>query len=121
MHEIGLIQDAISAALKSAAQHGAQRIERITMRVGVESGIDPEVIDYVFPIATKGTIAEGSQLEIQRIPARCRCPHCATEFAPADGSQDEAEALLHVCPSCGHLRATLLAGHEFSLAAVEIT
>jgi hydrogenase nickel incorporation protein HypA/HybF len=112
MHEIGLIQSAIGAALKSAAQHGARRIERITMRVGAESGIDPAVIDMVFPISTRGTIAEGAQLEIELVPARCRCPRCGTEFVPADE--------LRACPCCGELRASPVAGYEFSLLAVEI-
>lgn len=113
MHEIGMIQGAISSALRSASEHGARRVERIVMQVGVESGVDPEVIRFVFPVATRDTIAEAALLEIEFVPARCRCPQCQVEFAPTDE--------LHVCPQCGCSRAETIAGHEFTLAAIEIT
>jgi hydrogenase nickel incorporation protein HypA/HybF len=112
MHEIGLLQNVIGAALKNAVQHGAQRVERITMRIGADSGVDPEVITFAFPMVTRGTIAEGAELALEPVPTRCRCPQCEIEFEPADE--------LYVCPRCERPGAHAVAGREFWLAAIDI-
>ena len=113
MHEIGLIQDAIEHALKHAEQSGAQRIDSVTIRLGDESGVDPEVIAAVFPMLTQRTLAEQAQLVIERVPVICCCPVCAEEFHPADA--------LHSCPRCRRPGAPVRCGREFALASLEVS
>src|SRR6266511_1227888 len=62
MHEVDLMQRALDIALERAVQRGAQRIHRITFRVGAEAGVVPEVIEMAFTIAIQGTLAAGAQL-----------------------------------------------------------
>jgi hydrogenase nickel incorporation protein HypA/HybF len=113
MHEIGLIQRMVEVALDRAAAASARRIERVTVRVGAESGVVPEVIVFAFDVATRGTLAEGADLQIEEIALACFCAACELEFAPADA--------LHECPRCHRLGAQVRRGHEFELAALEIT
>jgi hydrogenase nickel incorporation protein HypA/HybF len=113
MHEIGLMQEALERALKYAAQRGAQQIDCVTMRVGAESGVELEVIEFAFPVLAQGTLAEGARLAIEHVPVICWCPACDCEFEPADA--------LHECPKCRHPGAELRRGREFEVASLEIS
>src|SRR4051812_41244835 len=112
MHEIGLMQRMVEVALERAANARARQVQRVTVRVGVESGVVPDVIAFAFDMATRGTIAEGAELQIEEVPVACFCVACALDFAPADA--------LHECPSCHRLWADVRHGREFELASLEI-
>jgi hydrogenase nickel incorporation protein HypA/HybF len=112
MHEIGLMQRMVEVALDRAASAGACHVQRVTVRVGAESGVVPEVIMLAFDVATRGTIAEGAELQIEDVALICFCAACELEFAPAD--------TLHECPNCHRLGAEVRRGHEFELASLEI-
>ena len=112
MHEIGLMQRMVEIALERAASAGAQHVQRVTVRVGAESGVVPDVITLAFDVATRGTIAEGAELRIEDVPLVCFCKTCDLEFAPADA--------LHECPRCHQIGAEVRRGHEFELASLEI-
>ena len=115
MHEIGLMQQALDRALAHAAGHGARHIHRVTFRIGDESGVVPDVIALAFDVATRGTLAEGAELAIERVPVACYCPACELEFLPAEGD------LLHGCLHCGRVGATVQHGREFELASLEVS
>jgi hydrogenase nickel incorporation protein HypA/HybF len=112
MHEIGLMQRMVEVALNHAASAGARHVQRVTVRVGAESGVVPDVITFAFDVATRGTIAEGAELQIEDVPIACFCAACDLDFAPADA--------LHECPSCHRLGAEVRRGREFELASLEI-
>jgi len=112
MHEIGLMQQALERALNYAAQQGARQIDCVTMRVGAESGVEPEVIAFAFPVLAQGTLAEGARLIIEQVPVVCWCPACGCEFEPADA--------LQACPKCRHPGAVVRRGREFELASLEV-
>jgi len=115
MHEVGLMQRALDIALERALQHGAQRIHRITFRVGAESGVVPEVIETAFAIVTQGTLAAGAQLTIDYVPLICFCHLCDQEFQPLDGD------LLHTCPHCHHQGGEVRRGREFEIASIDLS
>ena len=115
MHEVDLMQRALDSALEQAAEHGAQRIHRITFRVGAESGVVPEVIEIAFAIATQATLAAGAQLAIDPVPLICFCHVCDQEFQPVDGD------LLHTCPHCHHQGAEVRCGREFQITSIELS
>jgi hydrogenase nickel incorporation protein HypA/HybF len=113
MHEIGLMQQALDIALARATAAGAQRVHTITMRIGAESGVVPEVIVFAFDVATRGTIAEGAQLAIEDVALACFCAACGLEFVPQDA--------LHECPDCHRLGAEVRRGHEFEIRSLDVS
>jgi hydrogenase nickel incorporation protein HypA/HybF len=102
----------VEVALERAALAGAERVQRMMVRIGAESGVVPEVITFAFDIATRGTIAEGAQLEIEEVRLACFCAACCLEFEPQDA--------LHECPQCHQTGAEVRRGREFELAQLEI-
>jgi hydrogenase nickel incorporation protein HypA/HybF len=114
MHEIGLMQEALDIAFAYAARHGAQRIERVTLRVGDAAGVDAESLSLGFDVATGGTIAEGARLEIEHVAVVCYCTRCDVEFRPTD-------TMLFACPRCQQVTINLRGGQTLELGSIEIS
>jgi hydrogenase nickel incorporation protein HypA/HybF len=72
----------------------------------------PEALDFAFEALTPGTLAEGSTLSVEHVPAKFWCRHCLKEF--------EAGELFSACPDCQNPSAELRAGREMELASLEI-
>ena len=113
MHEVGMMQNLLDAAVGRAQQEGAQHIRLMHLRVGEESGVVPESLKLAFDIVRKGTIAEEAKLELENVPVVCYCPHCQHEYQPAD--------LLHECPKCQQQHGDVRQGKEFELAFLEVS
>jgi hydrogenase nickel incorporation protein HypA/HybF len=113
MHEVGVMQCALEIALEQADQRGASRIDCIALRVGLLSGVAPEALEFAFDVVTRGTIAEGARLVMERVPVACDCPSCGIEF--------EVENLMFDCPRCHRSGAPLRHGRELELAYLEVS
>ncbi len=112
MHELSIMQSALSMALQRAEEAGASRVHVIRLRIGALSGVVPDALQFAFEALTPGTLAEGAELAIDHVPARFWCGDCSHEF--------EAEDLFGECPKCRRLSAELRAGRELEVASLEI-
>jgi hydrogenase nickel incorporation protein HypA/HybF len=113
MHEVGIMENTLAIALRRAADEGAHRIHRITMRIGPLSGIVPEALEFAFDVLTRGTIAERAEFKVERVPTICHCHTCRREFAPAD--------FFCECPQCQRISAEVHQGRELELASLEVS
>lgn len=113
MHEVALMQDLLDLAIDQSVQAGARRIERIALRVGAMSGVDPEALAFAFDVVTRGTSAEGARLDLERVPTACACLGCGLEFQP--------DGLPHICPACQSPRSRIVAGRELELNFLEVS
>jgi len=107
-----MFQQALDHALSQVSAQGVQRVERIGVQIGAESGVDPEVITFAFNVLTQDTIANGALLEIEHVPVLCYCAQCQMTFEPRDA--------LHECPNCSCAYAEVRQGHEFGITAVDV-
>lgn len=114
MHEVGIMESALGAVLNQARAHRAQRVQRIVLRIGSISGVDPQALRFAFDVVTHDTIADGAELEIHDVPARAWCGACAAEFGIAGGS-------IFTCPRCGRLSGEIRQGRELELTRIEMT
>ena len=48
MHEVGLMEQALEAAVATTCRAGAVRIHGLTLRVGALSGVEPEALRLAF-------------------------------------------------------------------------
>jgi hydrogenase nickel incorporation protein HypA/HybF len=113
MHEVGLMQGALSIAIEHAREADAQHIERVRLRVGAGAGLAAESLELAFEIAARGTIAEGAHLDLEEVPMRCYCERCNLEFTP--------DELFVACPQCHDTNVVVRQGYECELAAIEIS
>jgi hydrogenase nickel incorporation protein HypA/HybF len=114
MHELGIAESALQTALEQARRSNATRVQRIVIRVGSLSGVDPESLRFAFTAVLPGTMAEGAVVQIDPVPAVAYCPDCAKDFTTDSSHYFE-------CPQCGHLCQTIKQGRELDLVRLEVT
>jgi hydrogenase nickel incorporation protein HypA/HybF len=107
------MENTLAMALKRAAEEGAQRIHRLTMRIGPLSGVVPEALEFAFDVLRQGTIAQEATLDVQRVPILCFCSTCRLEYQPED--------LFCECPRCHKPSVDVRQGRELELASLEVS
>jgi hydrogenase nickel incorporation protein HypA/HybF len=108
VHELAIaesIVEQISERLPDA------NIRAVRLRVGELSGVEQSAISFCFELATEGTPLAGAVLEIERVPASCRCEACGQVFRPYDQ--------VPLC-ECGSASVTIVAGDELQIESVEV-
>jgi hydrogenase nickel incorporation protein HypA/HybF len=113
MHEYSVTQSILDIALRHAQRAGARRILAVNLTIGDLTGFVDESIQFYFDFMTRDTMAEGAQLNFERIAARVQCTSCGAEYAPPDHR-------LWSCPECNALGGEVIAGREFAVASIEI-
>ena len=112
MHELSIMQSALSMALEKARQAGASRVHVIRLRIGALSGVVPDALQFAFEALAPGTPAENGQLAVENVPARFWCATCTREF--------QSDDMFAECPDCHKPSGELRAGREMELASMEV-
>src|SRR5512140_825389 len=112
MHELSIMDSALTLALEQAKEAGATRVHVVRLRIGALSGVVPEALQFAFEALAPGTAAEGGQLAIEPVPARFWCAACAREF--------QSDDMFAECPDCHRPSGELRAGREMEVASLEI-
>jgi hydrogenase nickel incorporation protein HypA/HybF len=113
MHELGIMQSTLEAALRQARAAGASRIHEVRLRVGRLSGVVPEALNFAFETLRAGTLAAEARLEIEAVPATLWCAGCQAEF--------ESPEFLCDCPRCGRVSGELRRGRELEFVSMEVS
>jgi hydrogenase nickel incorporation protein HypA/HybF len=113
MHEVGIIQSALDAAIRQAQAAGASRIHQLSMRIGTMTGVVPDALSFAFEVIRQGTMAAGAELKIETVAVSCWCANCQQEFTSED--------LLYACPQCRQTSSELRNGRQLELVSVEIS
>ena len=112
MHELALTEGIIAIVEQEARKNGFERVLEITLKVGEFSGVVPDCLREFFPIASRGTAAEGAALRIEPVPAAFRCEGCGFE-----GPLPRHTAC---CPDCGGEVKRMIAGREFFVENLKV-
>ncbi|MGB5455171.1 MAG: hydrogenase maturation nickel metallochaperone HypA [Gammaproteobacteria bacterium] len=112
MHELAICQALITQVESIAAERQAGRAVSIIIGMGPLSGVEAQLLEHAYPVASAGTLAEGADLIIEKLPVRVKCTQC-------DKESDTLPNKL-VCKHCGDWRTTLVSGDELILMSVEL-
>lgn len=115
MHELGMMESALALVQRYATEQHARRVERVVLRIGTLSGVDPESLRFAFDVVSRGTSAEGASFEIESIPAVVFCRACQKEF------KGESGGYIFRCPTCGDFCGDLRTGREIELGRLEFS
>jgi hydrogenase nickel incorporation protein HypA/HybF len=113
MHELPITQSILEIALRHGENAGAKRITDLYIVIGQLSSVIDDSVQFYWDILSNGTIAEGSRLHFERIPATLECLDCGEVYSLNESS-------LTPCPQCGSFRVTIIAGKDFRLDSIEI-
>jgi len=112
MHEIGVVRQVVRTVEDFAKENNIEKVAEIVLDIGELSLIIPKYVDDIYPIATEGSILEGSKLIMNVIPGMAECDECDEIF-----NVIEHEGY---CPSCGSFEKTILSGKDFTIKEIHI-
>lgn len=113
MHEIGIIQNTLDLAVRTAQSSGARQIRQLRLRVGALTGVEPEALQFAFGVVREGTMAAQAELDVETVPLSRWCGDCQSEF--------QSDDWLYECPKCGRVCSEVRHGLELELVALEVS
>lgn len=112
MHELSITESVLRLAIDEAEKHGASHIRLIRLKVGEMTHLEPDSVRFYLELMAQGTIAEGVELAVERVPLRAICTDCQSEFAVA--------LFQFACPTCGGGATEIVAGRELYVDSIEV-
>jgi hydrogenase nickel incorporation protein HypA/HybF len=110
MHEFGLMSQLLEAVEAKAQELGSRPVLAINLLIGDRASIVDDSLLYYFEMLTPGTLAEGAELNVQRVPSRFYCAHCEDKYTPAGGD--------FCCPICGQVGIITNEGSELLIESI---
>jgi len=110
MHEMSIAIDLLAQIERLAADHGAIRVERVELEIGILRQVAPEAMQAAFAVLTANTVAAGAVLEMTEVVARAECNRCETQYIV---DIDE-----YLCPQCNQANARILAGNDIVIKSL---
>jgi hydrogenase nickel incorporation protein HypA/HybF len=112
MHELSLVMGIIDLASLEAEAHGARDVEEIVLDIGELSGVEMDSFDFAWTEGVKGTILDGTERKINRIPGKGKCLDCDTEFS--------LKQYYDPCPNCGEHLIDIVNGKEMKVKTLTL-
>ena len=110
MHELGLVIQAVEITERYAADNNIAQIQSLVLRIGEGFSAVPSLMRSVYCQAIKGTILEGSTLEIEFVQAEAICLGCGGSFNPLKENG--------CCPHCRSSNYSVIHGKEFEIKQI---
>lgn len=112
MHELSTCKSLIHQIEKAVNGTAECNIKSVTVLIGELARVDVDELIELFPLASKGTIAEDAALIIKRDPVKYSCIACQ-QITTGTGSDLS-------CTFCHSSQLTLISGTEMMLENIEI-
>ncbi len=112
MHELSVCMALLDQVTAIAEERNARRVTRIELTVGPLSGIEIDLLENAWPIASAGTFADDAEVVVEATPVVVHCNAC--------GKETSAETNRLACGHCGALQTRVVSGEEMILQRVEL-
>ena len=109
MHELSLCESIARAVTREA---GGRQVTSVRLRIGALRQVVPETLTYCWSITSRGPILDGSELEIEHVPAEIECRGC--------GTRSQLSRFNLCCPGCGGRDVTVVAGEEMLIVSIDV-
>jgi len=112
MHEMSLAEGVLQVIEDSAKAHGFTKVKTVWLEIGALAGVEVEAMRFCFDAVVKGSIAEGTQLEIIETGGQGLCMSC-NKTVPISQRYD-------ACPECGGYQVQPTGGLELKVRELEV-
>ncbi len=112
MHEYSIVQSLLDSCEEQAQKNDAKKITKVVVKIGVLSGVEPDLLQTAFDTFKEATICEESQFVINIQPILIKCQKCNT--------QSELSKHQYACPKCESVEIDILDGEEMYLMQLEM-
>ena len=111
MHELGICDAVLKTVDGIAKQEQLRYVSRVTLEVGMPSGVVPRFLEDCWQAVIDGTPYASTELVIETVNGLARCEDCGHEFSA------DLERLW--CPKCASRRLTPLTGTDLMIKEIE--
>jgi len=103
MHEFSIATSVVDQLLQFAAQEQLAQVLSVRLAIGELTHIEPGQLSFCYEAISKGTLIEGSTLDIERLEARVQCQACSYRGPPKYWEEALCFAAVATlqCPNCG--------------------
>ncbi|MCD6258124.1 MAG: hydrogenase/urease nickel incorporation protein HypA [Helicobacteraceae bacterium] len=112
MHEYSIVQSLLNTCEEHAAQNEATKVTKVVVKIGVMSGVEPELLRTAFETFKEQTICDGCEfvMNIQAVVIECKsCFKKAT-----------LQKLEYMCPECQSVELDIIDGEDMYLMQLEM-
>ncbi|MEM9037452.1 MAG: hydrogenase maturation nickel metallochaperone HypA [Actinomycetota bacterium] len=113
MHELSIASAIVKQVELVAAEHGADGVDVVRLRLGRLSGVVEESLAFAWELVCADTVCAGSVLAVERVPCTAWCPACEVAV--------DLPGLGFRCPTCDASTTELLSGRELEISQVELS
>ncbi len=112
MHEYSIVQSLLDSCEENAKVNDATKITKVVVKIGVMSGVEPELLQTAFDTFKEETICHEAKfiLNIQKVVINCN--DCNTK--------SELEKNEYCCPKCQSTNIEILDGEDMYLMQLEM-
>lgn len=115
MHELPITESILKIVLTHAKKNDVRQVMVIHLRIGKLSDLEDEWIQRYFDFLSKGTVAQGAKLLIERTPIMFQCNSCNISYEVDIAAMSDV-----VCPACGQKDSKLISGREYYIKDMEV-
>lgn len=112
MHEYSIVQSLLDSCEENARANNATKVTKVVVKIGVLSGVEPDLLQTAFETFKEGTICEDSEFIMNIQPILIRCRSCSEDLT----------LIKHqfTCPNCESIEIDILDGEEMYLMQLEL-
>ncbi len=112
MHEYSIVDSLLQLADEHAAKNNATAVTKLEIKIGVLSGVEPDLLQTAFDTFKEGTICENAEFIMKIQPVVVRCESCGKESSL---KKDE-----YLCPHCKSNKIKIIDGEDMYLMSLEL-
>lgn len=112
MHEYSIVQALLNQCEEHAEANEAQEITKVVVKIGVMSGVEPDLLTSAFDTFKESTVCDTAEFVIELQPLKLRCKTCAQE--------SETDTRHYRCPKCGNPDVEVIDGEDMYLMSLEM-
>lgn len=112
MHEMSLAEGVLQLIEDAARQQEFSKVTTVWLEIGQLAGVEVEAMRFCFDAVTRGSVAEGAQLEIIATPGSGWCMQCSATVALSE--------VFGACPQCGTYQVQVTGGTEMRVKELEV-
>jgi hydrogenase nickel incorporation protein HypA/HybF len=112
MHEYSIVQSLLDACEENAVKNEATKVTKVVVKIGVMSGVEPELLETAFNTFKEKTICDGCEFIMNIQPVVVKCKDCL--------KSSTLKKLEYTCPECESLNLDVTDGEDMVLMQLEL-
>ncbi len=112
MHEYSIVQSLLESCEEHARQNDAKEVTKVVVKIGVLSGVEPDLLQTAFDTFKEQTVCHNAQFIINHQKIVIECFDC--------GTISTLEKHEFSCPNCQSVNIKVIDGEDMYLMSLEL-